>query len=133
MAALFNSRHEAYAQNLSKGMSQRAAYRAAFPNSDGMSDGSVDTRAYDIAHRPDVEGRVRELNEAAASEAIINRRERMILLSNIATDESQHPKQRMEAINILNRMDGEYVNKIEAKVISDMSAAAAQVEAILDE
>ena len=76
---------------------------------------------------------LQELKDAAANDAIINRQERMIILSDIATDVEMHPKQRMQAIDILNKMDGDYVKRVEATVSGDLTAAAAKVAAILNE
>ena len=133
MPALTNSRQERYAQNLLQGMSQRDAYRDAFPSSVKWKDTTVDVKASALASQPEIQDRLQELKDAAASKAVINRQERMIILSNIATDVEMHPKQRMQAIDILNKMDGDYVKRVEATVSGDLTAAAAKVAAILDE
>ena len=57
----------------------------------------------------------------------------MKILTEIATDKAQLPKPRMQAIDILNKMDGEYVKKIEANVNTNISEIASKVGAILDE
>lgn len=133
MPALENSRQERYAQNLLQGMSQRDAYRDAFPSSQKWKDTTVDAKASALASQPEIQDRLQELKDAAANDAIINRQERMIILSNIATDVEMHPKQRMQAIDILNKMDGDYVKRVEATVSGDLTAAAAKVAAILNE
>lgn len=133
MPALINSRHERYVQNLIQGMSQRDAYRDAFTSSMKWKDTTVDAKASALASQPEIQDRLQELKDAAANDAIINRQERMIILSNIATDVEMHPKQRMQAIDILNKMDGDYVKRVEATVSGDLTAAAAKVAAILNE
>ena len=133
MPALENSRQERYAQNLIQGMSQRDAYRDAFPSAAKWKDATVDVRASELASQPEIQDRLQELKDAAANDAIINRQERMIILSDIATDVEMHPKQRMQAIDILNKMDGDYVKRVEATVSGDLTAAAAEVAAILNE
>lgn len=133
MAALKNNRYETFAQGLFSGMSQRAAYRAAFPASVKWKDKTVDVKACELAGKPEITERIDELKAASASDAILSRKERMLILSNIALDIEQHPKQRMQAIDILNKMDGDYVKKIETTIKGDVSKIAAQVGAILNE
>ena len=57
----------------------------------------------------------------------------MKILTEIATDKAQLPKPRMQAIDILNKMDGEYVKKIEATVSTSLSDVASKVDDILNE
>ena len=131
MAALKNSRHEQFAQNLFAGMSQRAAYRDAFPSAEKWTDKTVDNRACELANDGEIMGRVSELHDAAASPLILDRQSRMIILTEIATNEELFPKARMQAIDILNKMDGDYTKKIE--VVGNLGETAAKVAAILDE
>lgn len=133
MAVLKNNRYEAFAQGLFSGMTQRAAYRAAFPASVKWKDKTVDTKACELAAKVEITERIDELKNASANDAILSRRERMLILSNIALDLEQHPKQRMQAIDILNKMDGDYIKKVETTIKGDVSKIAARVEAILDE
>lgn len=133
MAALDNARYERYAQNLIRGMSQRDAYRDAFPRSVGWKDRTVDVRASELYNQPAVQERIKELQEAAASEAVATRQERMEILSEVARSDKQLPKYRMQAIDILNKMDNLYVRRVEASVHEDLSGTAAKVAEILDE
>ena len=132
MAVLENSKHEAFAQNLANGMSQRQAYRAAFPSSQGWKDTTVDSKASELARSDAVKERLEEIKEASASAMILDRQNRMIILSNMATNEQLAPKSRLQAIDILNKMDNSYTQRIEAVVSSDISRTAAQVARILD-
>lgn len=132
MAVLENSKYEAFAQNLANGMSQRQAYRAAFPSSQGWKDTTVDAKACTLAKTDAVQERLTEIKEASASAMILDRQSRMIILSEIATNTELFPKARMQAIDILNKMSGDYTQRIEAVVSSDISATAAQVARILD-
>ena len=76
---------------------------------------------------------MKELQDAAASVAVLSRTERMVILSDIATDLQSPIKTRISAIDVLNKMDGDYVKKIEAVVNTDTEKVAAEIEAILDE
>lgn len=113
MAVLKNARHEKYAQGLAKGMSQRKAYRAAFPSSEKWKDETVDPKASLLAKNDKVFARVNELKEAAASKAIKTARQRKEWLSNVMDCEAEEMQHRLKACDMLNRMEGEYTDKVQ--------------------
>ena len=131
--ALKNARHERFVQNLISGMTQRQAYLDAFPNAENWKPETIDSKASNLFADDKVQTRYQQLQNASASLAVAGRTERMELLTQFARDESMFPKTRMQAIDILNKMDGEYVKKIEATVSGDISEIASKVGAILDE
>lgn len=133
MAALTNAKQEKFVQNLISGMSQRQAYLDAFPNARKWKPETVDNKAYNLAKTGEILARYQELQNQSSKVAIINREERMRILTEIATDTVQVAKARMQAIDILNKMDGEYVKRIEATVTSTVSEIASKVQDILDE
>lgn len=115
MAVLSNPRWEAFAQGLTAGMSQRTAYRAAFPNSEKWKDKTVDKRACELAQNGEVLGRYEELkNEAAfsAGGAVMTRNEKRELLAKMARDEELSPADRQRAIDLDNKMEDEYTNNL---------------------
>ena len=133
MSALKNAKHEAFVQALFSGKSQRVAYREAFPNAEKWADKTVDNRAYELANDREILGRLEELQDAAASPLILDRQGRMIILTQIALDETLFPKPRMQAIDLLNKMSGDYTQKIEATINGDLSETAQKIAEILDE
>jgi hypothetical protein len=133
MPMLREPKRERFVQNIIAGMSQRQAYLDAYPNSHKYKEATVDNKACLLLQDADVAARYKELQEASADAAIMQRKERMIVLSEFARDEQAWPKTRMQAIDILNKMDGDYVKRIEANVTGDVSEIAAKVGAILDE
>ena len=132
MSALVNKRHEEFAQGVANGLSVVAAYRAAFPNSLNWQEATVEARAEDLIQDPKVIDRIDELNDST-NPAILSRHDRMVLLTHIALNEEQPIRQRMNAIDLLNKMDGEYVKKVEATITQDFASTASDIEAILDE
>ena len=66
---------ELYCQARMRGLSQRRAYREAFPNSAKWRDATVDARACELEATPKVSGRLRELRRAAAAAATKSRAE----------------------------------------------------------
>ena len=135
MPALENSKHEAFVQALYAGKSQRAAYREAFPNADKWKDKTVDNRAYELAKTGEIMGRLKELKDAAASPLILDRQGRMMILTEIAMNEQLFPKPRMQAIDLLNRMTGEYIERkqIEAVVNTPIEDAANRIKELIAE
>ena len=115
MAALENPRHERFAQELAQGISQRKAYRAAFPASERWKDETVDSKASKLAKDGKVLARVKELQEAAASKAVKTARQRKEWLSAVMDDDAEEMQHRLKACDMLNRMEGEYTDKVQVK------------------
>lgn len=133
MAILKNQARETFVQGLAQGKTQREAYLEAYPNAQRWAISSVDVNASKLAKEEDILERLRELQSVAVSAAIMSREERMLTLSDIALDPNMPPKSRMQAIDILNKMDGDYVKKVEATITRPTDAVAHEIEAILDE
>lgn len=124
MAALTNPHWEDYAQARAAGMSQRKAYRVAFPKSQSWKDTTVDSKASVLEKEDKVLERYRELKEEAAyaaGGAVMERNEKRKLLALMARDENLTARERQAAIDIDNKMQGEYVQKIEADVNSEVT------------
>lgn len=117
MPVLANARQEKFVQGLIQGMSQRKAYRAAFKQSKRWKDETIDPKASRLFKDSKVRARYDELLEEAQDEAIMNRKARMVKLSNIAGDD-EFPNDQMKAIDLLNKMDNMYIQKNE--VTGDM-------------
>ena len=113
MAELKNVRHEKFAQGLASGMSQRNAYRAAFPNSKRWKDETVDSKASVLAKNDKVLERLREIAEQSTTEAVMNATPRKEWLTSIIRSEAEETKDKLKAVDILNRMEGEYVDKVQ--------------------
>ncbi|MGM8141226.1 terminase [Enterococcus italicus] len=113
MPVLDNARHEKFVQCLISGMSQRKAYREAFKQSVKWKDTTVDVNASKLFSDTKVLLRYNELQEEAKDEAILSRKDRMVTLSGIATDEYENTSDRIKAIDTLNKMDNAYVHKLE--------------------
>lgn len=116
MAELENARHELYAQGLANGLSQRIAYRAAFPNSVRWKDATVDKRASELYKRGEIMGRYRELCSQAASNAIMTAVQRKEWLTKVILNQEEETRDKLKALDILNRMEGEYIDKVVADV-----------------
>lgn len=112
MAELENARHEKYVQGLANGLSQRNAYRAAFPNSERWKDTTVDVKACELANDDKVLVRLRELGQQATSKAILTATQRKEWLTGVILNDTEKTQDKLKAVDILNRMDGEYIDKV---------------------
>jgi hypothetical protein len=113
MAELNNARHEKFAQGIASGMSQRTAYRAAFQSSQKWKDEVVDVKASELRKNGKVSVRISELAERASSEAIMDATQRKEWLTKLIQSKSENTNNKLKAVDILNKMDGAYVEKVE--------------------
>lgn len=123
-------KQEKFIQNIVSGMSQRQAYKDAY-NAENMTDESIDVNACKLFNDAKISQRYKELMKELENKAIMTAIERMKWLSDIVNDkqldtssETSKPADlniKMKAIDILNKMSGEYVTKVEADVNTDLN------------
>ena len=109
MGALKNPRHEKYVQNLVSGMSQRLAYRDAFPKSKSWKDTTVDSKASELFGK--VVERYNEILAEQKDDALLTRWEKRKLLADMARDAGNQCSDRIKAIDTDNRMENVYAAK----------------------
>ncbi|MBQ8043414.1 MAG: terminase small subunit [Clostridia bacterium] len=127
---MLNVKQEKFVQNLIKGMSQREAYKDAYDAT--YKDESIDSKASTLFNSEKVQERYQELLGELKSAAIMSAEERMIwlteLIKNIQKEEiyttnskgkeikigskQANLSEKMKAIDILNKMSGEYIEKL---------------------
>jgi len=115
MATLDNARHERFIQNIVKGMTQRQAYKDAFPDNNS-NDKTVDELASRLFNDVKVHTRYEELLEELEDKSIMSAKDRMKWLTNLINGEEGYISDKLKSIDILNKMSGEYITKIEAEV-----------------
>lgn len=84
----------------------------------GYSVNYANARAHELLGNVGVARYIRELTEKAQDERIMTAKARQVTLSDIARDTDAEPADRIRAIDTLNKMTGEYITKVEAKVES---------------
>lgn len=95
------------------GMNYSDAYRSAY-NCKRMSDTTINNNAWKLMQDNEITTRIKELAAQADSPKIMSAQKRREKLTELAADED--PNVAMKAIDLLNKMDGEYVQKVEAAV-----------------
>jgi phage terminase small subunit len=116
---MLTGKQEEFAKNIVQGMSQADAYRSAYDAED-MSDGAIYVEASRLMDNPKVTLRIKELRNELARPTIMSAQERLEWLSYLVNADAG-TTDKLRAIDIMNKMTGEYVQKIEADVKSDVT------------
>ena len=110
-------------------MSQREAYKDAYNAK--YKDEVIDVRACELFKSSKVQVRYDELIKQLEDESIMSAKERMKWLSDVVNGKIKHTSynsngdayeneayisDKMKAIDILNKMDGQYVTKLEGNI-----------------
>lgn len=124
---MLTAKQEKFIQNIVKGMSQREAYKDAY-DAEGMNDAVIDTEACLLMKNPKITKRYKELVDAIAKPTIMTAQERLEYLTGIIMDIQKEQGEvpadlntKIRAIDIMNKMQGEYIQKIEADVNSEVN------------
>jgi phage terminase small subunit len=112
---MLTAKQEAFVQNIIQGMSQADAYRSAY-NASKMTDKTVHEKASLLASQDKVRARLTELREKLASEKIMSAQKRMEWLTEVIKSDEANYSDKLKAVDIMNKMDGEYVQKVQANV-----------------
>lgn len=134
---MLTANQEKFVQCIIEGMSQAEAYRTAYPKQK-CSDKTVYENASRLMNNSKIKARLTELRDKMASPSIMTAKERLELLSRMARGEESEKivqfidgervevevppslKTRREAIDTMNKMTGEYVQRVEAEVTKEV-------------
>ena len=109
------ARQELYCNSRVAGDTQRDAYRAAGyqPNA---SDKTADEAACRLESLPQIKARLQHLQDIANQGALMTSDQRKAALLEFWQDDSKSDKDRLKALDMLNRMSGDYIDKRETSV-----------------
>lgn len=114
------AKQEKFITNIIKGMTQREAYKAAF-KPENMKDKTVDEKACRLFNDGKIQARYNELLKELEDEAVMTAIEKRKLLKEMALDKDNSINDRLKALDIDNKMAGEYVTKVEAGINADIN------------
>jgi phage terminase small subunit len=117
---VLTAKQEAFVQSIIQGMSQADAYRSAY-SCKNMSDNSVYVNASKLMADTKVAQRVKELREQLAKPSIMSAQERLEWLTKLILSDEETTSDKLKAADIMNKMQGEYVQKVEADVKSEVT------------
>lgn len=122
-------KQEKFVQNILKGMSQRDAYKNSY-DAKNMKDKTIDDKASLLFKKEEIRARYHELLKKVENRSIMSATERQIWLSKVINgdikvvlsyegyEKEQAPdmSDRLKALDILNKMDGQYTTKLEGNL-----------------
>lgn len=112
---MLTPKQEKFVQSLIQGMSQADAYRSAYATKN-MSDKTIHEAASRLVADSKVSARLAELREQTTKETIMSAQKRLEWLTGLINDREVSIGDKLRAADIMNKMQGEYVQKVEAEV-----------------
>ena len=112
---MLTPKQEKFVQNIIQGMSQADAYRSAY-SCKNMTDNSIYVNASKLVADAKVAQRLKELREQLAKPSIMSAQERLEWLTELIKSDEESTSDKLRAADIMNKMQGEYVQKVEAEV-----------------
>ena len=111
---MLTPKQEQFVKNIVlEGMNYSDAYRSSY-NTKGMSDKTINEKASRLKDEDKIRTRIKELGAEIDSPKIMSVTRRAEKLSELA--ESEDANVAMKAIDLLNKMTGEYIQKVVADV-----------------
>lgn len=117
---MLTAKQEQFAQNIIKGMTQADAYRSAY-STKRMADKTIHENASRLANDSKVLARIEELRGQISTENIMTAQKRLEWLTELVQSEEETTTDKLKAIDIMNKMQGEYVQKVQAEVTNAVS------------
>ena len=111
---MLTPKQEKFAQSIVEGMSQADAYRSAY-STKRMADKTIWENASRLMADSKVKARVQELRDRIATASVMTAQERLEWLTELINGGGL-VQDKLRAIDIMNKMQGEYVQKVEANV-----------------
>jgi len=113
---MLSAKQEKFAQSIAlEGMNLSDAYRSAY-NTKTMTDKTTNEKASLLAKNDKVRTRIEELRDSLVSPKIMTAQERLKWLSEVIQSQGESTSDKLKAADIMNKMQGEYVQKIEADI-----------------
>ena len=117
---MLTPKQELFAQKIAEGMSQADAYRSAY-SCKNMSDNAIYREASLLLDNPKVAQRLREIRDINARPSIMTAQKRKEWLTTVINDPEVDINARLRASDQLNKMEGEYVQKVETELKNAVS------------
>lgn len=134
---MLTANQEEFVKGIIEGKSQAEAYRAAYPKQK-CSDKTVYENASRLMNNSKIIARLKELRDKMASPSIMTAQERLEYLTRVIKGEELEQtyewndgervtcdapasiRTRLQALDLMNKMQGEYVQKVEAEVTKEV-------------
>ena len=135
---MLTAKQEEFCKGIIEGKSQADAYRSAY-NAKNMSDNAIYRESSLLMTRPKITQRIKELRDQLASNSIMTAQERLEYLTRVIKGEEKEKilqydngeaveveispslRTRLNAVDIMNKMQGEYTQKVVADVNNEVT------------
>lgn len=115
---MLTDKQEKFAQAIAlDGMNAADAYRAAY-NTENMKSESIWCNASKLKSDAKVAQRIEELQATLINPKIMSAQKRLEWLTDVITSTAESTNDKLKAADIMNKMQGEYVQKVQAEVQS---------------
>ena len=112
---MLTAKQEKFVLNIIDGMSQADAYRSAY-SAKKMSDKTIHEAASRLMNDSKIAARLQELRQELANAKIMTAQERLEWLTALIKSQEETTADKLKASDQMNRMQGLYVQKVEAEV-----------------
>jgi phage terminase small subunit len=112
---MLTAKQEKFVQGIIEGMSQADAYRSAYSTA-RMADKTIHENASRLANDSKVAARIAELRGQISTESIMTAQKRLEWLTELVMSNKAFTADKLRAIEIMNKMTGEYVQRVVADV-----------------
>lgn len=102
------------------GMSYSDAYRAAY-NVEKMTDKSINEKASRLKDEVKISTRIQELRGDIDAPRILSAQKRLEWLSKLIESEEETTTDKLKAVDLMNKMQGNYTTKIEGTIDTSVS------------
>lgn len=114
---MLTPKQEKFCHAIVDGKTQVDAYKEAY-NTKNMADNSIYVEASKLMDNPKIAQRIAELRERIDNKLVMSATKRAEKLTEFINNDD--PSIAMKAIDILNKMTGEYTQKVEASVAQEI-------------
>lgn len=113
---MLTDKQEKFCVNVATGMTLIDAYKNSY-DAENMKDDTIYSKACLLAKEDKIRARIEELRKEARADKIMTAIQRKEFLTNmIMNDIEANRSDKLKALDILNKMDGEYVTKVEGNM-----------------
>lgn len=113
---MLTDKQEKFCINVASGMTLCDAYKNSY-DAENMQDNTIYNKASDLSKKGEIRERIEQLRKEARTDTIMTAIQRKQFLTDmIMKDTEANRTDKLKALDILNKMDGEYVEKIKAEV-----------------
>jgi phage terminase small subunit len=113
---MLTDKQEKFCINVASGMTLCDAYKNSY-DAENMQDNTIYNKASDLSKKGEIRERINQLRKEARKDTIMSAVKRKEWLTEmILNDPDANKTEKLKALDILNKMDGEYVTKVEGNM-----------------